>query len=237
MKKLYFFLVSLVILLSSCGKDPQPDPIKSFSVLGDSYSAYEGYVDPETNDAWTYYENIGVTEVEQMWWHQVMVEMGWTLERNNSFSGSLICNLNHDNYYGPHSYLRRMDDLGHPDAIFVFGGTNDIVDKAPLGDYVYADWTEEQLCMFRPGLASLLDGLKRLYPQAVFYLMIDMNLGSGGVEEPDREAFIESMHLIANHYQVKCIDLYSIHKDWWHPDAQGQADIARQVLEAVRGQV
>lgn len=237
MKKTLYLLASLVILLSSCGKDPQPDPIKNFSVLGDSYSSFEGYVDPETNDVWPY-ENIGVTSVEQMWWFKVANGMGWTVERNNSFSGSLVSNF-HDfdagAYYAPHSYLRRMDGLGHPDVIFILGGTNDVWQGAPFGEYVYSDWTEEQLCSFRPALAYLLDNLKRLYPNAKLYVLLETSPCPGGITEETRQNLIESTHSISNHYNVECIDL-DIHKDWWHPDEKGQDDIARQVLERLEAE-
>ena len=199
---------------------------------------YEGFVDPETNDVYPY-EDIGVTSAEQMWWHQVAVENGWVMERNNSFSGALVCNFDYVNFYGPFSFINRMDDLGNPDVIFVFGATNDACayDEdgpiVPLGDYVYADWTEEQLCTFRPACAYLFEHLKSLYPNAKLYFMLDMDLGSGGIAAERRNAFISSIHNIANHYGVYCIDLYRIHKMNWHPDAQGQKDIARQVLEAL----
>lgn len=235
--KFVFSLVVLVVMASACVKDPidpepEQDPISSFSVLGDSYSAFKGYVDPETNDPWSDYEEIGVTGPEQMWWYQLAEETGWTMDKNNSFSGSLICNHNVE-YYAKHSFIRRMEGLGNPDVIFVFGGTNDAFKEAPLGDYVYADWTEDQLCMFRPGLAYLLDHLKQQHPKAAVYLLVDMDLCSGGVDEAIRDSFIESMHQVAEHYGVTCIDLYKIHKKWWHPNAQGQQDIAKQVLKVV----
>ena len=212
------------VMLTSCGKDPEPLKEIHFSVLGDSYSTFEGYVDPDSNDVWTFYDRIGVTEVEQMWWHQMSQAMGWTLERNNSFSGSLICNMNYSNYYGPHSFLRRMDDLGNPDVIMVFGGTNDMWDQAPMGEYIYDHWTEEQLCTFRPALACLFDGLLRLYPDAKVYFMADGILG---------DEFMESVHTIADYYEVSCIDLHDIHKDWDHPSGEGMDDIAAQVVAAL----
>ena len=52
------------------------------------------------------------------------------------------------------------------------------------------------------------------------------------VSQRRRDKTSSSRHRIANHYNVECIDL-DIHKDWWHPDAKGQDDIARQVLEAL----
>ena len=226
-------MMAMTVVMSSCVKpeDPIVEPTEiHFSVLGDSYSTFEGYVDPDSNAVF-HYNEIGVTDVEQMWWWHVAVSKGWLLERNNSFSGSLICNMNASNYYGPYSFLRRMDNLGNPDVIFILGGTNDVWNDAPFGDYVYADWTEEQLCSFRPALAYLLDNMKRLYPKAKLYFVLETDPCPGGITEETRMNLIGSTHRITNHYNVDCIDLYDVHKKWWHPDVQGQKNIADQVLE------
>lgn len=231
-------IFALAVMLSACVKPDSPDEPSTirFSVLGDSFSAFEGMVDPSTNDTFPY-ENIGVTSTD-MWWHKVATEMEWVMDKNNSFSGALVSNFDGfsgGNYYAPNSYLRRMGDLGNPDVIFVFGGTNDIYKGAPLGDFIYSDWPEEQLCNFRPAMAYLFDGLRRLYPHAEIYCLVDMELciSDTSIDDEIRQAYIESMHRIASHYNVQCIDLYAIHKSHWHPDVQGQDDIARQVIEAL----
>lgn len=160
---------------------------------------------------------------------------GWALDRNNSFSGALICNyadFNGGDYYAPNSFLRRMNNLGNPDVIFILGGTNDVWQDAPFGDFVYADWTQEQLCSFRPALAYLMDHVKRQYPKAKLYFLLETSPCPGGITEETRLNLVESVHRITQHYGVECIDL-DIHKDWWHPDVEGQKDIARQVLEVL----
>lgn len=222
-----FSLVLLGLLLSSCTKDPMPegDEVVRFSVLGDSYSTFEGYVDPETNDVWSYYDTIGVTSVEQMWWYQLAQNMGWVMEKNNSFSGSLISNRDAGGYYGPHSFIHRMDDLGDPDYILVFGGTNDMWQEVPMGDYIYSGWTDEDLCSFRPALAYLFVNLRALYPDAVLVFMADAELG---------DEFLDSVHLIADHYGVWCADLVDIDKMWNHPSAKGMSKIARDTEWAIR---
>ena len=230
--------MAMTVLMSACVKPngPSEPTVTKFSVLGDSYSTFEGYVDPDTNDVWEWFEDIGVTSVEQMWWHKVANQMDWVLEKNNSFSGSLICNFDdfeHGDHYGPNSFIRRMNNLGNPDVIFILGATNDVWQDAPFGDYVYADWTEDQLRAFRPALAYLFDSMKRLYPQAQLYYLLETDPCPGGITEETREKLIESAHRIASHYGIECIDL-DIHKDWWHPDVQGQEDIARQVLEVLQ---
>ena len=226
MRKIMFIIV-LAIVMAACVKTPEPT---RFSILGDSYSTYEGYVYPDTNDVYPY-DEIGVTGVEQMWWSQVADSTGWLLERNNSFSGSLICNMNASDYYGPYSFIRRMNNLGNPDVIFILGGTNDVWNDAPFGDYVYSGWTEEQLCSYRPALAYLLYNMKRLYPKAIIYFVLETDPCPGGISEETQLNLIGSTHRIANHYNVDCIDLYDVHKKWWHPDVQGQKNIADQVLD------
>ena len=229
MKKISLLII-VAVLMSACAKTPEEPEITRFSILGDSYSTFEGYVDPETNDVW-HYDQIGLTSVEQMWWWKVATETGWVLEQNNSFSGSLVCNMNASDYYGPYSFIRRMNNLGNPDVIFILGGTNDVWNEAPFGDYVYSDWTEEQLCSYRPALAYLFDNMQRLYPNAKLYFVLETNPCPGGISEESRLNLIGSTHRIANHYNVDFIDLYDVHKTWWHPDIRGQKAIANQVLE------
>lgn len=231
--------IVMTLMVSACTKTPEEPETTRFSILGDSYSAFKGYVQPDSNDVY-HYENIGVTGPEQMWWSQVANSKGWILEKNNSFSGALVCNYDYVNYYGQYSFIRRMDNLGHPDVIFIFGATNDAYAHSDgnlydpvvsLGDYVYSDWTEEQLCDFRPALAYLFDQLKSLYPNAKLYFLLDMNLGTGGVTEQRRAEFLESIQRISHHYHVDCINLWNISKSQWHPNAEGQKNIADQVLE------
>ena len=224
-------LIAIAVLMSACVKTTEPT---RFSILGDSYSSFEGYVDPDTNDPYPHYAQIGVTGVEQMWWQQVADSTGWLLHRNNSFSGSLICNyadFNGGDYYAPNSFLRRMNNLGNPDVIFIQGGTNDVWNGAPFGDYVYSDWTEEQLCFFRPALAYMFNYLKQQYPHAKLYFLLETDPCPDAIDAETRLNLIESVHRITHYYNVDCIDLYDVHKDWWHPDVQGQKDIADQVLE------
>ena len=237
MRKLFLFLVSAV-LLSACVEhidpfDPAAPTASKFSVLGDSYSTFEGYVYPDSNECWGHYSEIGVNDVEKMWWYRVAVEMEWSMERNNSFTGTLICNYHefpNGDHYMRNSFIHRMYGLGNPDVILILGGTNDVYKNAPFGDYVYANWTDEQLCSFRPAMAYLLDNVKRLYPDAKLYFLLETDPFPDSITEETRQNLIESVHRITNHYGVDCIDL-EIHKSWNHPDVRGQKDIARQVLE------
>lgn len=48
------------------------------------------------------------------------------MKRNNSYSGSTVCHTGYQKAdYSDRSFATRMDNLGNPDVLLVFGGTND----------------------------------------------------------------------------------------------------------------
>ena len=113
MKKTLKTLLLLAILLIGSNATAQK---KAVSILGDSYSTFEGYVTPETNEMWYYAKsdrgNTDVADVTQTWWHQLISQQGWKLCVNNSYSGATICYTGYSgNDYSRRSLLSRMDNL------------------------------------------------------------------------------------------------------------------------------
>lgn len=193
------------------------------SILGDSYSTFKGYVEPDTNAVW-YSENTDrndVVKVEQTWWYQFVRNYGYVLEKNNSFSGSTICHTGYRKEdYSDRSFITRMDKLGNPDIILVFGATNDSWAGAPIGEYKYADWTRQELYSFRPALAYLLHGLDSLYPEARVYYILNSEL---------KPSIDESVYTVCAHYGVPVIQLYDIDKQRSHPSIAGMKSISMQI--------
>lgn len=71
--------------------------LKSISILGDSYSTFEGYVQPDTNFVWYFKtppkgRTTDMVSVRNTWWHKFIKENNYRLCVNNSFSGATICN-------------------------------------------------------------------------------------------------------------------------------------------------
>lgn len=237
MKKYLSIIVSMfciVLLGFGCktsthlkSDDVQMTPIK-VSILGDSYSTFKGYVLPDTNLVWYPDEKRknDVIKVEQTWWHQVIDSMGWSLEVNNSYSGATICNTGYrQDDYSDRSFITRMDSLGNPDVILVFGATNDSWAKSPIGEYKYSDWTKEELYSFRPAMAKMLHGLKQLYPDAKVYFLLNTGL---------KQEVNDTVHELCARYDVYCIDLKDIDKQQGHPSIAGMKSIAMQVLQTLR---
>lgn len=235
MKKL--LLTISIIFIALCVK-AQSDSLR-ISILGDSYSTYVGWVVPDTNLIWYYptesqYHQKGndVCAVEQTWWHQVIMRMGAKLERNNAYSGATICYTGYRPEkdkphadYSDRAFITRSNWLGNPDVILVCGATNDSWCGAPIGDYVFGNWSNEQLYSFRPAMAKLLYDLKGNYPKARIVFILNSEL---------KDEINESVHTICKHYDVPCLDLHDIDKQWGHPSIAGMKAFADQVVEFLK---
>lgn len=202
---------------------------KSVSVLGDSYSTFEGYLTPNTNAVWYDLKHAAnktdVESVTQTWWHQLIRKNGWKLCVNNSYSGSTICNTGYDgNDYSDRSFTTRMDNLGCPDIIFIFGATNDSWCGAPIGEYQYDGIRPDQLWQFRPALAHLLAWMKDRYINTEIYFILNNEL---------KQEINESVNIICEHYGVPVITLKDIDKKSGHPSVKGMEQIATQIQEAI----
>ena len=132
---------------------------KSVSILGDSYSTFDGFVTPSTNEMWYYEENRNTTDVNdvtQTWWHKFISENGFKLCINNSWSGATISYYGYSgNDYSERSFIRRLNNLGNPDIILIFGGTNDSWAGAPMGQFKYDNLRQDDFFSYRPALAFL----------------------------------------------------------------------------------
>lgn len=204
---------------------------KTVSILGDSYSTFENYVTPDSNYLWYFSSTVDTTrtdvhDVELTWWKRFIAENGFTLERNNSFSGSTICNTgyNGDDYSG-RSFIRRMDNLGDPALIIVFGATNDFWAKVPFGEDKDSMFTDADLYSFRPALSMLLQRLPQLYPDAKLCFVLN-----DGITGEFRKAIIDK----CRQYGIKCLELTGIEKRNGHPDAKGMSEINRQLTKFIK---
>ena len=198
------------------------------TIFGDSYSTYEGYLTPDTNEVWYWApprtpQGNDVTGVEQTWWWQVVQRMGWQIDRVNSYSGSTVCCTGYGKAdFTPRAFITRMSNLGEPDVILVCAATKDSWCGAPIGEYKYGEWTREELFSFRPAMAKLCWGLRTQYPRARVLFMLNSEL---------RPEINESVHTICHHYDIPVLDLHDIDKQKGHPSQAGMKAMADQVVE------
>lgn len=199
------------------------------SVLGDSYSTFEGYI-PEGNEPW-YFQKIDtsrsdVLSVRQTWWWQLIKDGGYLLEKNESYSGATISYTGYnDDDYSPRSFITRLPRVGSPDILLIFGCTNDSWAGVKTGQYQYSDFKRGDLYFYRPALAKLLEETISRYPNVDVYFIINSEL---------RRDITESTIEICKHYGIKYIQLENIEKRWGHPTAKGMKAIATQVSKAIK---
>ena len=196
---------------------------KKVSILGDSYSTFIGII-PANYSSFYPNDRNDVTEIGQTWWSLYIQAKGYTLEKNDSWGGTTICGTGYGRMDSSrNNFISRVDSLGNPDLIFVFGGTNDAWANSPMGEYQYSNWTKEDCKNFRPAVACLIDMLKQRYPNAEFCFILNSEL---------KETVNESMREICNHYNVKLVELHDIEKQNGHPSINGMKSICEQLLEA-----
>lgn len=198
------------------------------AILGDSYSTFAGYI-PAGNPTWysdQTWDRTDVTDVKQTWWWQVVSQGGFRLGVNDSYSGATVSYTGYnDEDYTDRSFITRARNLGCPDIILIFGGTNDNWTGGPLGEYKYGDFKRADLFNYRPALAFLLQSAQERYPNVELYFIINDEL---------KDEITESTRVVCDRCGVKYIHLRGIEKQNGHPDINGMTSIARQVLAAIK---
>jgi len=232
------YLLTLLLCLSCL---QQAAAQRSISVLGDSYSTFEGFMSCDSNLVWYFPENAlhpsavrdsrngnDVKDVRQTWWHLLCTQHGYRLCANNSFSGATVCWTGYrDRQTGlpgdfqNRSFENRARYLGcNPDIILVCGATNDSWCGAPIGEYKYEDWTADDLRTFRPALAKMFVNLSLYYPNVPVVFILNSEL---------KPSVNESVETICQHYSIPLVRLHDIDKQGGHPSVKGMAAMAEQV--------
>lgn len=206
---------------------------KTFSILGDSYSTYYGWL-PSGYSSW--YKETGnsepndVSSVKDTWWWKLSNETKLSLLINSSFSGSTISNTG---YSGADStatsFVTRMKkDIGEqrnlspkPNVIIIFGGTNDDWAGSPVGALKYSGWTDEDLKSVLPAFCYMLDYLKLWNPHARI-----INVVNTGISSP----ISTGMQTACTHYNVENLVLTNIGKEGGHPNKAGMNSIKDQII-------
>lgn len=215
---------------SAAPAEPEAERPKTLAILGDSYSAFKGYIDPESNVAYypisdpdTEGRYNDVENPEEMWWYLFAREQGYTIVQNDSYSGSPVC------YDGPYagtkdareySYVRRCTSLRSADLVIIEGGTNDSFLGVSVGEYKYENWEEADFESFRSACAFVVSTLRNANPEGTVIFMLNHGL---------RADITESVLTICAHYSVPVLRLEGIEKQNNHPDIEGMVQIKDQL--------
>ena len=236
-RKLSTFTAAVIIAVmtvcsaSVTARAQHPHPAKPVvSVLGDSYSTFEGYI-PLGHAVWYTAQpspkKTDVSDVKQTWWWQLINRGGYILGQNDSYSGATISYRGYRGAdYSDRSFITRLGNLRPADILLIFGATNDSWAGVEVGEYNYdAEISGPQLYTFRPAMSRLLSEAINRFPGTEIYVIINSEL---------RDDITESIKQVCDHYSVRYILLHDIDKISNHPSRKGMDAIATQVLEAIQ---
>ncbi|MBE6615543.1 MAG: hypothetical protein E7631_09605 [Ruminococcaceae bacterium] len=206
-------------------------PMKNIMIFGDSYSTFEGYI---PKGYAVYYsgadcDNTDVRRVEETWWHRLCTDLDLHLIRNDSWSGSTLCNTGYNGDCSKsNSFLYRLEKLyaenffreQEVDTVFIFGCTNDSWANAPLGEVKLENQTAEDLFSVCPAIGYFLGRLKEILPEANIIFLINTEL---------KTQIGEAVKAASDYHGTDYIQLEYIDKCCGHPTIQGMQDIAEQI--------
>lgn len=220
---------------------------QSYSIMGDSYSTYKGWIDAGVDFNGGGYEypqsKYDLTSVDDTWWKQFENNTGCRLEQNNSISGTCMSyiSLNGSGTTKTVSFANRVTKMRQADLFIIEGGTNDfsggrtVYSKAAdesingqkiVGEYMWdgfdADMPEYRFV--RPTVAYLIYYLQHKYPGCTIVFM-----ANNSIPEEGRESF----KAICSHYGAIYYEMHDVEKVNGHPVKAGMTTIANQLTETL----
>ena len=225
LRRILIFLL-IAVMQTSALSAGQKTARPVVSILGDSYSTYQGYI-PDGNEVWYFNPcdttRTDVDNVNQTWWRQLIDKGNYRLGKNESYSGATISYRGYRGAdYRDRSFITRLPKVGNPDILLIFGCTNDSWAGVPAGEYDFGRTAPDSLLYtFRPAMRRLADDAVIMYPEAEIYFVINSEL---------RPEIVESVKEICNHYNISYIQLENIDKKRGHPTRKGMTAIADQIL-------
>lgn len=174
-----------------------------------------------------------VTDVSQTWWDIFIKRTNATLVRNDSWSGTTICNTGYSGAnVSSSSFIGRFDNLlknnffeeNRVDTIIIFGGTNDSWAGSPIGQLKYSNWSNEDLKSVLPAFCYLLDRISNNLPNANVIVVINNGL---------KTDITTGMVAATEKYNYNSILLKGIAKQDGHPTIRGMQQISDQIYDGL----
>ena len=169
---------NLLGVLSAPAGTPGPLRGKTFSILGDSISTYQGYI---PSGYAVYYPRGDVDNVEKTWWKKLIALSGMTLVKNASWSGSTVTGNTGSSSAAAGCSDARINDLKDgttvPDIIICYITTNDWALNKELGSYDSkedVDTTSATISNIADAYALMLYKIRNTYPNAIVYCVTSL---------------------------------------------------------------
>jgi len=214
--------------------------IKTFSILGDSISTFNGYI-PKNFEPFFPLEGYEVTSVEMTWWKLLEKKTKLKLSVNGSFSGSRISKTGIEQPHWSAFISEERQSILNGDIIIIFGGTND------FGQ----DEEQASFDTFTKSYNLLVSQMIKRFPTSKLYFCTPLQRTDFEINQKNSKGWtqIDMAQTIRNcvkdkNKRVKLIDLfaYNIKKDDGtlqdnlHPTCKGMNLLYSIIKEAIENQ-
>lgn len=195
------------------------------SILGDSISAFEGYIPTGFTPCYVYTRQNGILTANQMWWKILQNEIKFKLGVVNAYAGTCVMKK-----YGGWSTenTARLEKSTpsnkiNPDVMIIYMGNNDaLVEGLDIND-------------FETSYKNMLSNIYRIYPDIQLFL----TSLSYHTKESQYEIFDKANEVIfkiSTEYNLPIIDLREVYKeeglyDSIHPNIVGMQRIADAAIK------
>ena len=210
---------------------------KIISILGDGASAFAGTIpvaDSFNKNHASYYPQGDVSAAEDMWWNQLIAQLGAKLGVNDSWSGTQVTGTD----AAAMASLTRIQNLGSngtPDVIVFFGGATDIQNRVRLTQFTSAtlDLNATSWSSFTDAYAAAILRLKHYYPNSHIIAVLP-NYAPASYSNSLVDDYCTVMQDICDYYGIFTVDLRQ-KVEGIYPDAAGMDAITVEVLDCLLG--
>lgn len=235
--------LGLVTIVSLDFSTPDVQPKRKVGVLGDSISTFAGYMDPSYS---AFYPGSDATPngtgtvqsvQKTYWWKVINEKMKYGVldkNRTNSWSGTKVVSEG-----GVKGFVDRAYAFEDPDIIMIHGGTNDMNQTTPMGNFDF-DLPMSQLndkC-FRSAYVKLIKMLQTRYPGVQIIIIVGDRLAYYEYNNSKPELnYATSAIEIAKHFGLPYVDFTNNGKSYnslpkstgSHPNATGMQQMADKI--------
>lgn len=217
---------------------------KSFSILGDSISTFQGYLrsDEAGYDGTAYayyYPRTYLNNVNETWWKKLEALTGLQLMQNCAWSGSQVCgNSQSTTSAQAGCSTRRVTDLKKngvdPDIILIFIGVNDLrnSDSRALGnwtgnDEIVAESTN--VATFSAAYSLMVSKVMTAYPHSEIYCCTILDTGHSSFDTHDiakypckndrgntTKEWNDTIRMVAESLGAKVLDMHACGIDFFN---------------------
>ena len=198
---------------------------KSLSVMGDSISSHSQY------NSNAHYSS-RTMPVSKMWWQITADRLGMDIEKINAVSGRRVSKTGSGNT----SAVERWYEIGNPDVLICYVGTNDFIHGVELGDFPSdinsTDMNDTD--NFTGAYVYMINKIRQSRPNTEIILCTLPSSLSSSKASCSIGTFNARIRTIANKFGLSYIDFSSLSFSGIHPNANGQSKLAQKAINKLK---